>query len=154
MATLATTPNPVVERIGALIVVRDDLLPGGTKDRVAGVVVAGASGVVYASPGEGYAQMAIARACSARGIPAVIFTAARKKPHRNTIRAATFGADIMPVRPGYLCVVQARAREHAVAHGLRMDDSARERRAESEREGAGPGSDPYLSGALVWNVGA
>jgi hypothetical protein len=43
-----------------VLVVRDDLFPGGTKARFLGILFNGAEEVVYASPAEGGTQVALA----------------------------------------------------------------------------------------------
>ena len=71
-------PDLVLEEREGFIIVRDDLLPGGTKRRVAGVLLKGAEEFVYASPAYGYAQIALAYACKDADKRATIFTAKRK----------------------------------------------------------------------------
>lgn len=51
---------PVIERFGKILVVRDDLVPGGTKARVLPDLLRGGQEYVYASPAYGYAQIALA----------------------------------------------------------------------------------------------
>lgn len=110
-------PDPVIERHGPVYVVRDDYIPGGTKRRVIGQMIAGAQEVVYASPAYGYAQVALAYACRDIGIRATVFTARRKRYHARTIEAREAGAQVIGVPYGYLSVVQKAAREYAEAHG-------------------------------------
>ena len=110
--------DPIVQTYGRVWVVRDDLHPGGTKARFIGQVFAGGvQEAVYASPPEGGAQMALATVARALGKRATIFTAKRAKPHARTIEAARLGAKIVAVTPGYLGVVQARAREYCATSG-------------------------------------
>jgi hypothetical protein len=99
------------------VVVRDDLLPGGTKRRVIGPVITGNVEAVYASPAYGYAQVALAYACRDLGMRATVFTARRKTYHARTIEARDAGAQIVGVPYGYLAVVQKAARDHATEHG-------------------------------------
>lgn len=113
-------PPPVVERHGAILVVRDDLLPGGTKRRVIDRLLVGADEFVYASPAYGYAQVALAYACRDLGLRATIVTAARRVPHPRTVEAAAAGARIIPVPCGYLTVVRAAARRYADESGARL----------------------------------
>jgi hypothetical protein len=54
------------------------------------------------------------------GKQATIFVARRAKPHPRTIEAAQLGAKIVAVAPGYLSVVQARAREYCTQTGARL----------------------------------
>lgn len=48
-------PKPVIEEISGILVVRDDLLPGGTKRRALEKLVEPGREYVYASPAYGYA---------------------------------------------------------------------------------------------------
>ena len=104
--------TPIVERHRGIMVVRDDLFPGGTKARYIGRVFEGAAEAVYASPAEGGAQTALAHTARAMGKRATIFVARRARPHPRTLEAARLGAKVVPVAPGYLSVVQSRAREY------------------------------------------
>lgn len=106
----------VVEQVGAISVVRDDLLTGGTKVRALPVLFTDAREYVYAGPAEGYAQIALAVSCAAYGKRAVVFVARRQRRHPFTQRAAAHGARIVEVAPGYLSVVRARARAYAELH--------------------------------------
>jgi hypothetical protein len=73
------------------LVVRDDLFPGGTKARFLGLLFNGAEEVVYASPAEGGAQVALAPVARKLGKRATIFVARRGKPHLRTRQAAKLG---------------------------------------------------------------
>ena len=107
-------PAPVVREHDGASVVRDDLLEGGTKLRyLADLYGPGLREVVYASPCEGGAQISLAVAARMAGGKATIFCAGRKKQHGRTLEAMSLGANVQSVRPGYLSVVQARAREYA-----------------------------------------
>lgn len=101
-----------------ILVVRDDLLPGGTKSRAINALLKDTGPhITYASPAYGYAQVALAHGCRATGRQAHIFTAARKRPHPRTLEAQAAGATIHYISPGYLSQTQARAREFAQATG-------------------------------------
>jgi 1-aminocyclopropane-1-carboxylate deaminase/D-cysteine desulfhydrase-like pyridoxal-dependent ACC family enzyme len=106
-----TVPQ-VIEHDGVLVV-RDDLFPGGTKARFLPVLFDGADEVVYASPAEGGAQTALATVAAQLGKRATIFVAKRANPHPRALMAKRLGAKVMQVSPGYLSTVQARAREYA-----------------------------------------
>lgn len=112
-------PAPVIEQHAGVLVVRDDLLPGGTKMRAMLPLMQAqaASEFVYASPAQGYAQVALAHCARLLGRRATVFTAARKVPHPLTQAAADTGAAVVPVPCGYLSVVQARARAYAAERG-------------------------------------
>lgn len=103
---------PIVENHSGIAVVRDDLFKGGTKARFLPNLFRYADEVVYASPAEGGAQTALAHTAAALGKRATIFVAKRAKPHPRALEAKRVGAKVMQVTPGYLSVVQARAREY------------------------------------------
>jgi hypothetical protein len=102
----------VIEHDGVLVA-RDDLFPGGTKARFIPILFEGADEVVYTSPAEGGAQTALATVAAHLGKRATIFVAERAQPHPRTLMAKRLGAQIVQVSPGYLNVVQARAREYS-----------------------------------------
>lgn len=110
---------PVLEQHGQITVVRDDLLPGGTKMRYILPLLHGRpeSEFVYASPAFGYAQVALAHCAAMVGRRATVFTAKRKEPHALTLRAARAGARVVMVPHGYLSNVQAKARIYAERSG-------------------------------------
>lgn len=112
-------PEPVVRQHGSLIVVRDDLLEGGTKRRIIQPILAARpeSEFVYASPAFGYAQLALAIAAGEEGKRATIFTAKRKRPHAMTQAAYDAGAKVVMIPHGYLSNVQAKARRYAAEVG-------------------------------------
>jgi len=111
---------PVVKGHEGVTVVRDDLFPGGTKARFLPVLFDSADEVVYASPAEGGAQTALAHTAAALGKRATIFVAKRAKPHPRALEAKRVGAKVMQVSPGYLTVVQARAREYCNRTGAML----------------------------------
>jgi len=115
-----TAPAPVIIEHHGVLVVRDDLFTGGTKARFLSMMFNGADEVVYASPAEGGAQLALATVARRLGKQATIFVARRAKPHPRTIEATQLGAKIVAVAPGYLSVVQARAREYCTQTGARL----------------------------------
>ena len=106
--------KPQVIEHDDVFVMRDDLFPGGTKARFLPLLFEGADEVVYASPAEGGAQTALATVAAQLGKRATIFVAERRgKWHARTLMAKRLGAQIVQVSPGYLNVVQARAREYS-----------------------------------------
>lgn len=109
----------LVEHDG-IAVVRDDLFPGGTKARFLGALFDGADEVVYASPAEGGAQTALAAVAKRLGKRATIFVAQRAAPHPRALLAKQWGARVCMVSPGYLTVVQARAKAYCQASGARL----------------------------------
>jgi hypothetical protein len=111
---------PVVVEHDGVLVVRDDLHPGGTKARFMPVLFEGCDEAVHASPAEGGAQTALAIVAKALGKRATIIVAKRAKPHPRTLEASRLGAKVIEVAPGYLSVVKARAREYCARTGARL----------------------------------
>lgn len=114
------TSAPVVQRHEGILVVRDDLIGGGTKARFIIGMYADAVEIVYASPAEGGAQTALAWAARECGRRATVFVAKRKAAHARSLMAKRLGADVYQVTPGYLSVVQARAREYCSRTGATL----------------------------------
>lgn len=110
-------PVPVVEVHDGVHVVRDDLFEGGTKARYLWRLFEGHDEVVYASPAEGGAQVSLAWTAKAVGAKATVFVAKRATPHPRQFQAKALGAKILRVTPGYINVVQARARAYCDARG-------------------------------------
>lgn len=109
--------GPVLETHDRFLVVRDDMLPGGTKRRALEPVLRrrGRAGYVYATPAVGYAQMALAYACAELGLPATVFVAERKELHPRTAEAQRVGAQVVQVPMGFLSNVTAKARAYATS---------------------------------------
>jgi len=108
--------TPIIERWSAIQVVRDDLLEGGTKRRVAGILMT-SDEVVYAGPCCGYAQLAVALSARDHGRRCTLFVAKRATRHRLTELSAAASAKIVEVSPGYLSVVRSRARDYCEQSG-------------------------------------
>lgn len=107
-----------IERHGEIFVVRDDLLAGGAKSRfVPYLVPRGATELVFGAPFCGGAPVALAVEGKRRGLPVTIFYAARAELSGRQRRVAALGANLQLVRPGYMTVVQARARAYAEQRG-------------------------------------
>lgn len=75
---------------------------------------------MYASPAQGYAQIALAHACADHGKRATVFVAERKSPHARTAAAQSAGARIEQVPHGYLANVQAKAAEYCRRSGAKL----------------------------------
>jgi len=112
--------DPVVIEHEDILVVRDDLIRGGTKARFMSTLFDDADEVVYASPAEGGAQSALSYTAANLGKRATIFVAKRKEQHPRAIECKRLGAKVMLVAPGYLTVVQARAREYCARTGAKL----------------------------------
>lgn len=113
-------PPPVVHVHDGIHVVRDDLAGGGTKARFMVKLFAQADEIVYATPAEGGAQSALAWAARATGKRATLFVAKRAEPHPRARMAKALGATVYQVSPGYLTVVQKRARDYCAATGATL----------------------------------
>lgn len=111
-----------VERIEGVDVVRDDLVPGGTKRRALERMIQlwPEAELVYASPACGYAQLALALAGAGNDRRVTIFTAARGTLAPLTAAAQAAGARIEQVPAGYLSNVQAKARAYCAETGARL----------------------------------
>lgn len=122
MVQFPITIQPVVPPDGrstghhSIYVLRDDLLPGGTKSILANEIVKqnkDKKEFVYASPVYGGFQIALSIYCKLYNKQAVIFCARHKIKHKNTLICKNLGAKIMEIYPGYLSVVQHRALEYS-----------------------------------------
>lgn len=115
-----TLPEPVILEHDGILVVRDDLLPGGTKRRAMHVLFDDKHNeYVYASPVYGYAQVALAYACRDYHKLATVFCAQRNDYAPLTLEAIAAGAAIVEVPMGFLTVVQARVREYCAHSAYR-----------------------------------
>lgn len=110
----------VVEETSGIRVVRDDLVPGGTKARVIHLLFDECGEYVYAGPCQGYAQVALAYACKRHNKRATLFCAKRNKPHPRTVEALSAGATVHEVPYGYLSHVRARARAYCDRTGATL----------------------------------
>lgn len=103
-----------VENTFTIKVVRDDLLPGGTKQR--GLVPLLASlpeeEFVMPSANSGMGQVALAVAAKMLGKTGTAFVAARAKETEATKLARLSGGNIQTVRPGYMTVRTKRAKDY------------------------------------------
>jgi hypothetical protein len=109
-------PDPILTEHDGFLVLRDDLLAGGTKRRAIHALFDSHDEFVYPSPVFGYAQLALAYAAREAGKKATVFCAKRKERHPRTREAEEAGAQIIEVPNGYLNVVKARAREYCAIH--------------------------------------
>lgn len=113
-------PLPVLQVIDGYTVVRDDLLPGGTKRRAIPVFFDDTEEYVYASPVQGAAQLALAYTAREHGKRATIFCAQRKTWHQNTTRCQELGAKIVEVPMGFLSNVQSKSRTYCDETGAKL----------------------------------
>lgn len=114
-------PAPVLSVHDRVTVVRDDLLPGGTKRRAIHVFFDDEhTEYVYASPVQGAAQLALAFTAREFGKRVRIFCAERKAWHANTSRVAELGGIIEEVPMGFLSNVTAKAQTYCAHSGAKM----------------------------------
>jgi hypothetical protein len=112
--------DPIIIEHEGILVVRDDVLSGGTKRRAIHALFNQNTEYVYPSPVYGYAQVALAYAARDYGKRATIFCAKRKVHHPLTIEAEEVGAKIIEVPHGYLNVVKYRARDYCGQTGATL----------------------------------
>lgn len=112
--------TPIVKEHEGIHVVRDDLFLGGTKARFIPRLFVDADEVVYGSPAEGGAQTALAEVARQLGKRATVFVAKRADVHPRVRLTKALGASVVQVSPGYLSVVQARAKAYCEASGARL----------------------------------
>jgi len=110
-------PAPVVETHGRFLVVRDDLLYGGSKMRFLPFLVEDAEELVFGGPAEGGAPLALAIIGRMTGRRVSLFYARRSRLHPRQVLARENGARLIGVAPGYMTNVQAKARAYAAATG-------------------------------------
>jgi hypothetical protein len=113
-------PEARIDEFDNVLVLRDDIVQGGTKRRVLAELLDSHLEFVYASPASGYAQIALAYACRDAGKKATIFVARRNELHKRTAEAKSAGAKIVQVPHGYLTNVQAKAKAYAEMVGARL----------------------------------
>ena len=111
-------PPPIVEEHEGFLIVRDDLIGGGSKMRFADYLIRSQPEIkewVYgSSPATGYAQISLARLCTKYDKKAVIFMADRavEKRHPYQLQAIQEGAIMNWVPNGMLSVTEKRARDY------------------------------------------
>ncbi len=112
-----------IENYDNIKVVRDDLLPGGTKSIIAYDIIKKNKDIdefVYASPVYGGFQIALSIYCKNLGKKATIFCAKHNIKHKNTLLCKKYGAKIVEIFPGYLNVIQKRANDYCNLSNNRM----------------------------------
>jgi hypothetical protein len=103
-----------IQKYKNLLVLRDDLLKGGTKSIFMPLIKEkGIKKYVYASPVEGGFQIALSKYFKKK---AIIFVAKRKKKHNNQIEVKKTGAKVIEIPYGYLSNIQSKAKEYCNKH--------------------------------------
>lgn len=109
---------PILESHNGLIVVRDDLLDGGSKTRFLPFLIPkDAKELVFGGPFCGGAPWALSVIGRDRGIKVSLFYAKRKELHWRQKAALLNGSQIFQVPAGRMNVVQARARAYCANTG-------------------------------------
>ena len=113
-------PPPVIMEHDGFLVVRDDLIDGGSKTRFIQPLVKdfiGGEFVYGSSPATGYAQISLARVCKHFNKKCILFMAKRKMEnlHPYQLKAISYGATMNWVENGMLSVTQKRARDYVNA---------------------------------------
>lgn len=118
------SPTPVLDTLrtgaGTVTVVREDLLPGGTKQRallpyLSDAMAGGATSFVYASPPPGFAQVALAYVAQRLGVGCAVFCELARDGglHEYSRLARSHGATVLPAAS--LAAAEAAADAHAAA---------------------------------------
>jgi hypothetical protein len=124
------SPPPVLDTLtigaGRVTVVREDLLPGGTKQRallpyLSDALAGGCRSFVYASPPPGYAQVALAYVAQRLGVGCTVFgeLTGAGSLHEYSRLARSYGATVHPA-PSL-----AAAEADAAAHAATVPDCCR-----------------------------
>ena len=112
---MVNLPPPQIDEVEGFLVVRDDLLEGGTKTRIIGDYLEKHPHIeewVYPSPRQGYAQLAISIVCNSLGLQSTIFVPKGEKSWISE-RTEYYGGNVVLVPMGYLSHLNKRAREYA-----------------------------------------
>lgn len=108
---------PIIEEHDGVLVVREDLVDGGSKIRFLPHLVKGAKEIVFGGPFCGGAPYALSVWGRRTGTPVTLFYAKRATLHWRQRAALRNGATIYQVPAGRIAVVQHRARHYAADRG-------------------------------------
>jgi hypothetical protein len=100
-----------------ITILRDDVLEGGSKLRAIPFIVGDADEVVFGGPFCGGAPHALSVWAREAGRRCSLFFAKRERLHSRQLAAIRNGANVQFVSPGYMTVVQKRARDYAAQKG-------------------------------------
>jgi len=115
---MSITIEKYQNQAAGIYILRDDLLPGGTKSILIDSLLLNHDDVnelVYASPCYGGFQIALSIFCKNNDKKATIFCAKRKIRHPNTEICIQNGANVVEVPYGYLSVVEKHSREYVMS---------------------------------------
>ena len=101
-----------IEKHNGVDVLRDDLLPGGSKSRFLPNLIKNSKEVVFGGPFCGGAPLCLAVYGQKMNIKVTLFYAKRKVLHRNQVKALECGATIYQVPFGYMTNVQSKAKKY------------------------------------------
>tara|TARA_E500000331_G_scaffold57142_3_gene51334 strand:+ start:1970 stop:2695 length:726 start_codon:yes stop_codon:yes gene_type:complete len=110
-------PKPIIEEHNRFLVVRDDLVPGGSKMRFLPYLVKDAKEVVFGGPFCGGAPYALSVWGGRTKTKVTLFYAKRKELHIRQKKALKNGATIYQVPYGYMSNVQSKAKKYAKDKG-------------------------------------
>jgi cysteine synthase len=118
---MSKLPDFVIETIkladGRRIrVIRDDIVPGGSKQRALVHMLKKNREYVYPATAYGYAQIALALAAKTVGARATLFIAKRAELHPRTLAAQQAGAQIMQIPNGMQSVITRRVKDYSAEH--------------------------------------
>lgn len=117
-------PEPVIQQIDGLNIVRDDLLGYGSKARFIDFLIKNNPDIdewVYGcAPRWGYGSVSAAYVCKQYGKKFTVFIAKSKEWHPSQVKAASYGANFIEVDMGMMVVTQARAKEYVMKGGPRV----------------------------------
>ena len=106
-------PKPIIEEHNRFLVVRDDLVPGGSKMRFLPYLVQDAKEIVFGGPFCGGAPYALSVWGGRTKTKVTLFYAKRNELHIRQKKALKNGATIYQVKYGRMSNVQAKARRYA-----------------------------------------
>lgn len=113
----------ILEEHNGIIVVRDDKLIGGTKERFYDYMVRSQpqydEWVYGCGSRTGYGQIGMAAVCKKYNKKCVLFIAKSNELHPNTILAKSLGAEIHEVNMGMLTVTESRAKKYCAENPKR-----------------------------------
>ena len=110
-------PKPIIEEHNRFLVVRDDLVPGGSKMRFLPYLVKDAKEVVFGGPFCGGAPYALSVWGGRTKTKVTLYYAKRKELHTRQKKALKNGATIYQVPYGYMYNVQSKAKKYAKDKG-------------------------------------
>ena len=117
-------PPPVIETHNNIIIVRDDLLEGGSKVRFADKLIKDTPFDEYVYGGSnkvGWGNISLAYLCKKYGKMAMSFYADRKTPTLHQQKYLDLGGKITWVKMGMLSVTKSHAKKYAQEKSTRMN---------------------------------